>query len=158
VLGAGGAALAVVHGLNSAGVAAIRVANRDSARAAALAARFGGGPGATIEPVDWEQRSACVAGTDLVINTTSLGMVGQPGLDIDLSALKPGAIVDDIVYVPLETDLLRAARARGAVAVDGLGMLLHQAIPGFERWFGIRPVITAALRDSLENNIRASQR
>lgn len=155
VLGAGGAALAVVHGLKAAGVATIRIANRNSDRAAALCARFGTGAGARITPVDWEQRSARVAEADLVVNTTSLGMAGQPGLEIGLSALKRGAIVDDIVYVPLETDLLRAARAHGATPVDGLGMLLHQAVPGFERWFGIRPMITAALRDRLERDIRA---
>lgn len=150
VLGAGGAALAIIHGLRLRGVPRIMVANRDLNRARAIADRFG----PAIEPIPWEQRSAHVGLADLVVNTTSLGMVGQPALDIDLSALKATAIVDDIVYVPLETPLLREARRRGAVAVDGLGMLLSQAIPGFERWFGKTPAISGELRDLLENDIR----
>ena len=150
ILGAGGASLAIVHGLHRRGVARIMVANRDPARARALADRFGTG----IEAVAWEERSTLVAAADLIVNTTSLGMVGQPPLEIDLSALKATAIVDDIVYVPLETPLLAAARQRGATAVDGLGMLLNQAIPGFERWFGVRPVISPDLRAILENDIR----
>lgn len=89
------------------------------------------------------------------MNTTSLGMHGQPPLEIDLSALRPGTIVDDIVYVPLETPLLAEARRRGGIPVDGLGMLLHQAVPGFERWFGVRPQVTAALRAKLEADIPA---
>jgi shikimate dehydrogenase len=150
VLGAGGASLAIVHGLLNRGVARIMVANRDPARAKALADRFG----AVIETVAWDARSEQVGLADLIVNTTSLGMAGQPALDIDLSALKATAIVDDIVYVPLETPLLHAARQRGASAVDGLGMLLNQAIPGFERWFGTRPAISPELRLMLEADIR----
>jgi shikimate dehydrogenase len=150
VLGAGGASLAIVQGLRSRGVSRIIVANRDPARSKALATRFGD----CIEAIAWDERSAHVGLADLVVNTTSLGMVGQPALDIDLSALKATAIVDDIVYVPLETPLLQAARQRGALAVDGLGMLLNQAIPGFERWFGIKPVISPELRLMLEADIR----
>lgn len=149
ILGAGGASLAIVHGLRRRGVTQIMVANRDPARAKALADRFGPG----IEAVAWDGRSGHVGSADLIVNTTSLGMVGQPALEIDLSALRPTAIVDDIVYVPLETPLLAAARQRGAIAVDGLGMLLNQAIPGFERWFGLRPVISRQLRVLLEDDI-----
>lgn len=165
VLGAGGAALAIVHGLMAAGVARIGVANRDPARALALIARLGqdcapdGGPHrAAIAPVAWAERSAHVAGADLIVNTTSLGMAGQPPLEIDLDGMRPGTIVDDIVYVPLETALLGGARARGGVPVDGLGMLLNQAVPGFERWFGLRPLVTPALRHLLEADIQAGQR
>ena len=95
----------------------------------------------------FEQVGSLISSADLLVNTTSLGMKGQPPLEIELNSLKPGAAVCDIVYVPLETDLLRKARARGHAAIDGLGMLLHQAVPGFERWFGVKPKVTKALRD-----------
>jgi shikimate dehydrogenase len=96
--------------------------------------------------VPWEDRSAALAGCGLLVNTTSLGLTGKPPLEIDLAALPEDAVVADIVYSPLETDLLAAARARGHRCVDGLGMLLHQAVPGFERWFGVRPQVTPELR------------
>lgn len=149
ILGAGGAARAVVHGLVSRGVGRIILVNRSMARAEDLAAEFGAG----VEARGRSEAAALVATSDLIVNTTSLGMQCQPPLDLDLAGLRPGTIVDDIVYVPLETALLAEARARGGVPVDGLGMLLHQAIPGFERWFGVRPEVTPALRARLEADI-----
>jgi len=142
VLGAGGAARAILHGLLTEGASRILLANRTRARAEALAQAFG--PSVTV--VDWDDRHQALAGCGLLVNTTSLGMTGKDKLDIDLGALPADAVVADIVYSPLETELLAAARARGNRSVDGLGMLLHQAIPGFERWFGVRPEVTPALR------------
>lgn len=142
VLGAGGAARAVVWALTTRGFARIHVVNRTLSRAQALAERFG----PTVATAQPEALPALLAEADVLINTTSLGMEGQPPLQIDLAPLKKNAIVNDLVYVPLETPLLAAARARGLVAVDGLGMLLHQAAPGFERWFGAKPTVTPALR------------
>jgi shikimate dehydrogenase len=142
VLGAGGAARAIVFALTTRGFARIHVVNRTVARAAALAERFG----PTVLPAETEALPGLLAEADMLVNTTSLGMEGQPPLEIDLAPLKKAAIVNDLVYVPLATPLLAAARARGLVAVDGLGMLLHQAVPGFERWFGARPTVTPALR------------
>lgn len=152
VLGAGGAARSVAFGLKSRGVGRIIVVNRSRERAEALASALG----APLEAGDWESRSALVATADLIVNTTALGMKGQPPLDIDLSDLRPGAIVDDIVYVPLKTPLLAEAERRGATVVDGLGMLLHQAVPGFARWFGTTPTVTPALRALLEVDIPKS--
>lgn len=142
VLGAGGAARAVVAALQDCGAVQIRLANRSPQRSEALIADLGG----TIEAVDWAQRAAALAGAVLVVNTTTLGMTGQPPLDLDLAELGPGAAVFDIVYTPLETPLLQSARRRGLQAVDGLGMLLHQARPGFRAWFGVDPVVDAPLR------------
>jgi shikimate dehydrogenase len=142
VLGAGGAARAVAAGLLDRGVPRLLVTNRTAQRAREVAALDPD----RIAVVPWDEREAALAGVDLLVNATSLGMAGQAPLAIDLAALPPGAIVADIVYAPLETPLLAAARARGLRAVDGLGMLLHQAVPGFERWFGVRPVVTPALR------------
>lgn len=152
VLGAGGAARAVIHGLAERGLERIILVNRSPERAVELAAAF---PKA-VEARPWRDIATLVGESDLIVNTTSLGMRGQPPLEIDLSALRPGTIVDDIVYVPLETPLLAQARRRGGVPVDGLGMLLHQAVPGFERWFGVRPQVTAALRAKLEADIPAA--
>ncbi|MGE7473523.1 shikimate dehydrogenase, partial [Bosea sp. NPDC003192] len=134
ILGAGGAARAVIHGLAERGVGRILLVNRSAERAVELAAAFPRG----VEARAWQEVPALVGESDLIVNTTSLGMHGQPPLEIDLSTLRPGTIVDDIVYVPLETRLLAEARRRGGIPVDGLGMLLHQAVPGFERWFGVR--------------------
>lgn len=142
VLGAGGAARAVVAALADAGIPEIRLVNRSPERAERLAAEIGGP--VRVEP--WERRAAALDGAALLVNTTTLGMAGQPALDLDLAALPDGAVVNDIVYAPLETDLLRAAKARGATAVDGLGMLLWQAVPGFEAWYGVRPEVTDELR------------
>ncbi|KUL95194.1 shikimate dehydrogenase [Bosea sp. WAO] len=152
ILGAGGAARAVVHGLAERGVGRIILVNRSPARAQELAADFG----ANVEARRWDEADGLVAESDLIVNTTSLGMQGQPPLELDLAGLRLGTIVDDIVYVPLETALLAEARARGGLPVDGLGMLLHQAIPGFERWFGVRPQVTPALRARLEADIPAA--
>ena len=141
VLGAGGAARGILYGLLEAGVQRILLTNRTRARAEALAEAFG----PRVEVIDWEARNAALPGCGLLINATSLGMTGHQLLSVDVSALPDGAVVADIVYVPLETPLLRDARARGLATVDGLGMLLHQAVPGFERWFGVRPEVTPAL-------------
>jgi shikimate dehydrogenase len=142
VLGAGGAARAVVAALLDAGVPELRLVNRDATRAERLAADFGD----RVRVRSWDGRAAALVETRLLVNATSLGMAGAPPLDLTLDALTPGAVVDDIVYVPLETPLLRAARARGLTAVDGLGMLLHQGRPGFAAWFGVMPEVTPELR------------
>jgi shikimate dehydrogenase len=141
VLGAGGAARAVVWGLMQRGFA-VRIANRTRERAQALADRFGGDTAAH----DLTEAARLLSDCWLVVNTTSLGMTGKDELPLGLDRLRPDAVVTDIVYVPLETALLAEARARGNRTVDGLGMLLHQAVPGFERWFGVRPTVTPALR------------
>jgi len=141
VLGAGGAARAVCVGLADAGVAEIRLANRTESRAARVADELTG-----IQTVAWEARTKALDGVGLLVNTTTLGMTGAAPLDIALDALPGAAVVTDIVYAPLETPLLAAARARGNTCVDGLGMLLHQARPGFAAWFGHEPDVTEALR------------
>lgn len=143
VLGAGGASRAIIHALKQRGFGDIRVVNRTVARAQELADQFG--PGVTAHPQ--AATSELLGDATLLINTTVLGMHGNEGLPADPAALPDHAIVTDIVYVPLETPLLAAARMRGLKTVDGLGMLLHQAVPGFERWFGHRPEVTASLRD-----------
>lgn len=151
VLGAGGAARAVLYGLKQRGVAEILVVNRTLERAQSLATHFG----PPLRALPWSDLQAALAGSGLLVNTTSLGMAGQPALDIDLAPLPREALVTDIVYVPLETPLLALARERGHPIVDGLGMLLYQAVPGFERWFGVRPNVTAGLRALIEADIRA---
>ena len=145
VLGAGGAARAVCTALIDCGATEIRLVNRTTARAAALADAL---PGLKERCViaDWKARDAALAGAGLLVNTTVLGMTGQPPLELDLAGLPVDATVNDIVYVPLETDLLAQARQRGNPAVDGLGMLLHQARPGFRAWFGVDPVVDDDLR------------
>ena len=151
VLGAGGAARAVVYALLSRGYEIVLI-NRTLERAQVLADSFGEGVRATPQ-------SAIVgelANTDLLVNTTALGMAGKPALELDVSALNQRALVHDIVYVPLETDLLRQARLRGHQTIDGLGMLIHQAVPAFERWFGARPKPDTALRALLEADIVAA--
>jgi shikimate dehydrogenase len=147
VLGAGGSARAITAALLDAGCPKVTLVNRTPARAEALAAALGG-------PVAVAERPP-LAGAALLVNTTSLGMQGQPPLEIDLAALPAGAVVADIVYVPRETALLAAARARGLVAVEGLGMLLHQARPGFAEWFGVQPVVDQELRDFVGGDIPA---
>ena len=143
LLGAGGAARAIAVALLDAGVPELRLANRTASRAAALAVELG----LRVRPVAWADRASALAGSALLVNSTTMGMSGQAPLDLDLSRLPRQAVVYDIVYVPLETPLLAAARARGNAAVDGLGMLLHQARPGFAAWFGREPEVDAALRD-----------
>jgi len=145
VIGAGGAARAVVAALLDDGAREIRLVNRTPARATALAKALGG----NVLGVVWDQRSAALAGAALLVNATSLGMEGQPALELSLDALPREAVVNDIVYVPLETPLLAAARARGHAAVDGLDMLLHQGRPGFAAWFGVMPLVTPALRRAM---------
>jgi shikimate dehydrogenase len=140
VLGAGGAARAVVAALRDEGVA-VTVANRTRERAEALARDLPG-----LATIDWTARSAALADHALLVNTTSLGMIGHAALALDLDQAQPELAVADIVYVPLETPLLAAARVRGMRAVEGLGMLLHQAVPGFAAWFGVTPVVDDELR------------
>ena len=142
VLGAGGAGRAVLHGLLAEGASRILLANRTSGRAQELADAFG--PAVTV--VDWRERDRALLGCGLLVNATSLGMTGKEALDLDLALLPSDAAVADLVYSPLETRLLAAARGRDNRAVDGLGMLLHQAVPGFERWFGVHPEVTDELR------------
>lgn len=143
VFGAGGACRAVIASLLETGCPEIRLSNRTRARADALRAEFG----AKVVVYDWVQAGNMLEGAKTVINTTALGMVGKPEFRIPLDGLSPDAVVTDIVYTPLETELLKQARAIGCRTVDGLGMLLHQAVPGFERWFGTRPEVTEDLRD-----------
>jgi shikimate dehydrogenase len=145
VLGAGGAARAVVAALLDQGAREVRLVNRTPERATKLAKELGG----EVRGVLWEKRTDALSGAGLLVNATSLGLEGQPALELPLDALPTEAIVNDIVYVPLETPLLAAARARGNRCVDGLGMLLHQAAPGFEAWFGVKPEIDDGLRQAI---------
>ena len=145
VLGAGGSARAILFALLDAGAPEVRLANRTRGRAEELAGEFG--PRVTV--VDWAERASMLADAGLLLNTTSLGMVGQPPLEIALDELPTSAVVYDIVYAPLETQLLADARRRSVRAVDGLGMLLHQAVPSFEAWFGVRPEVDQVLRDKV---------
>jgi shikimate dehydrogenase len=146
VLGAGGAARAILVALQSRGIGTIHLLNRTLETAQALSRELG--PGIEPHPLDWFGQGAPQAG--LVVNTTSIGMHGTRFAELDLSLLPGQALVTDIVYVPLETPLLVDARARGLRTVDGLGMLLHQAVPGFEAWFGVRPTVTPELRARIE--------
>jgi shikimate dehydrogenase len=146
VLGAGGGARAVIASLIAQGAPEIRVFNRTLARAESLAREMG----ATLRVLPWEERSAALSDAALLVNTTSQGMVGQPPLAISLDRLPREAVVSDIVYVPRETMLLRIARARGNRTVDGLGMLLHQAVPAFRAFYGVTPSVTPALRCAIE--------
>jgi len=142
VLGAGGAARAVITALIDAGVTEISLSNRTLARAYDVAQYIGG----NVAVVPWEARDTAAEGVTLLVNTTTLGMTGKAPLEMDIRALADDAVVTDIVYAPLQTPLLASAHARGLTTVDGLGMLLHQARPGFEAWFGVRPEVTADLR------------
>ncbi len=142
VLGAGGAARAILVALADAGVPEILLSNRTKPKAEALKAEFG----TRIKVVDWVQAGNVIEDAKVVVNTTSLGMSGQPELRVPLDGLQPGTVVNDLVYTPLETEFLKTAQQRGCVAVDGLGMLLHQAVPGFERWFGRTPKVDDDLR------------
>ncbi len=145
VFGAGGAARAVVAALIEVGMREIRISNRTGARAENLKSHFG----SKLVIHDWLQAGAMLEGAATVVNTTSLGMVGKPEFRVPLDALMPGAVVTDLVYAPLITPFLREAADRGCITVDGLGMLLHQATPGFERWFGQRPPVDAAARQAV---------
>ena len=149
LLGAGGAARGIVYGMLEAGVGEVRVANRTLARAEEIARHFG----PKVKALGWAEAAGAASDAGVLVNTTSLGMTKTGPLDFDVSRLPDDATVADIVYVPLETELLRQARARGLVAVDGLGMLLHQAVPGFAKWFGVTPEVTSELRDVLVRDI-----
>ena len=149
ILGAGGAARAIIAGLQERNIEKITIVNRTRERAEELALMSGG----QVAVAEWPKLSVQLESADLVVNTTSLGMSGQPDLDLSLDPLGRNALVTDIVYVPLETNLLKQARLRGNPVVDGLGMLLHQAVPGFEHWFGKRPVVTDELRYLVEDHI-----
>jgi shikimate dehydrogenase len=142
LLGAGGAARAIAAALADAGVPDIRVVNRTFERALALAQTMDG----PLTALPWVEREEALEDAGLLINATRLGMTGEEPLDIDVAGLPDGAVVYDIVYAPLETPLLADARALGLTAVDGLGMLLHQAAPGFAAWFGVTPEVTPELR------------
>ncbi len=152
VLGAGGSARAVVFGLIERGVRRIYVANRTLERAWALRALFG----EAVEPAGWDAAAALVDGVGLLVNTTTLGMKGQPALTVDIGRMRGDAVVADLVYVPLETGLLSAARARGLRVADGLGMLLHQAVRPFETWFGVRPRVSPELRALIDADLAQS--
>jgi shikimate dehydrogenase len=143
VLGAGGSSRAVVFGLIERGIKRVHLANRTLDRARALADQFG----ANVHPLAWDAIGDLLPRAGLLVNTTSLGMHGQPPLELDTGRLPPHAVVADLVYVPLETPLLASARGHGLKTADGLGMLLHQAVRGFELWFGRRPEVTSELRD-----------
>ncbi len=145
VFGAGGAARAVVAALIEVGAPEIRIANRTRARADALRSDFG----AKVHVHDWVQAGNLLDDAATVVNTTALGMTGKPDFKVPLDALNPRAVVNDLVYTPLKTGLLIEAEEAGCTVVDGLGMLLHQAAPGFERWFGTRPEVDAATRDAV---------
>jgi shikimate dehydrogenase len=149
VLGAGGASRAVVFGLLERGIKRVHLTNRTVDRARALADQFG----ASVHPVAWEAIDDLLPRAGLLVNATSLGMHGQPALQLDVSLLPSLAVVADLVYVPLETPLLAAARGRGLKTADGLGMLLHQAVRGFDLWFGRRPEVTPALRALVEADL-----
>ncbi len=145
VLGAGGAARAVVVALRDAGAPEILISNRTRLRAEALQQEFG----RKLRVVDWVQAGNMLEHAATVVNTTSLGMAGKPQLRVPLDGLQKGAVVTDLVYAPLRTRLLEEAEAMGCITVDGLGMLLHQAVPGFERWFGVRPQVDAETREAV---------
>ncbi len=152
VLGAGGAARAIVHGFLDAGVGEVRVFNRTRARAETLAGQFG----PRVKVFDWSEREIGSRDSAVLVNTTIIGMNGVGTLDIDLAGFDRECVVSDIVYVPLETELLRGAKSQGLRTVDGLGMLLHQGVPGFEKWFGVRPEVTDELRRFIVADIEAS--
>ncbi|PRX08347.1 UNVERIFIED_ORG: shikimate dehydrogenase [Martelella mediterranea] len=152
VLGAGGGARSVAMALKQRGISHIHIVNRTLARASELAARLGD----RVDAHDMDRLSDVMAGAGLFVNTTSLGMKGGSVPDIDFSSLSANAVVTDIVYVPLETPILKQAKAHGLKTVDGLGMLLHQAVPGFEKWFGTRPEVDAGLRDEIIADLEAN--
>lgn len=145
VLGAGGAARAVLHSLLDAGVPEIILANRTEERARELASYFG----RKIVVAKWNDIEDIAGAVDTVVNSTSLGMIGQPALGFEGQRLRSEGLVTDLVYNPLETDLLKTGKAKGCATVDGLGMLLHQAVPGFEAWFGARPQVDNELREKV---------
>jgi shikimate dehydrogenase len=152
VLGAGGSSRAVIFGLLERGIKRIHLSNRTRERADALAQSFG----PRVQVIDWAGIGEVVPRAGLLVNTTSLGMKGQPALEVDVSRLPVDATVADLVYVPLRTELLKSAAGRGLKTADGLGMLLHQAVRGFELWFGQRPQVTPSLRTLVETDLTAA--
>ena len=149
ILGAGGASRAAAYGLSQRGMS-VALANRTVSKAEEMARHFGG-----MSAYGLDALPGLLADADILVNTTSLGMVGKPPLEVDISTLKPAAVVYDVIYVPLETRLIKDAKAKGHRTVDGLGMLLHQAVHGFQRWFGHVPEVTGELRELLIADIRA---
>lgn len=149
MLGAGGSSRAMLFGLLQRGFGTIHLANRTRERADVLARQFG----ERVRPINWGEIGGVLPGAKLLVNTTSLGMKDQPPLDLDVGRLPSDAVVADLVYIPLHTPLLSAARARGLRTADGLGMLLHQAVGGFTLWFGKRPVVTKDLRTLVEADL-----
>lgn len=152
ILGAGGAARAIVYGFLEAGVPEVRVFNRSTERAEAMAKDFG----PRVKAMPWDQRSRASTEASVLVNTTSVGLKGAGSLEMDFTDFHPDCIISDIVYVPLETPLIREARRHGLRTVDGLGMLLHQAVPGFEKWFGVRPEVTDELYEKIAADIEAT--
>jgi shikimate dehydrogenase len=150
VLGAGGGSRAVCYGLMQEGAREIRLVNRTFGRAKGLANEFGG----PLKALLWEQRHDALEGAALVVNATSQGMVGQPALDLRLDKLSKTALAADIIYIPLETPFLAAARQRGNRTANGLGMLLHQGRPAWKMWFGIEPIVTAELRALVKKSLK----
>ena len=150
VIGGGGGARAICYALLAEGASEIRLVNRTTARAEALADELGG----PIKVLSWDQRNDVLDGAAMLVNTTSQGMVGMPALDLSVAALPTDALVSDIIYTPLETPLLEAARLRGNDTVNGLGMLLHQGKPAWRMWFGVEPDVTDELRMKMEASIR----
>ena len=153
ILGAGGAARAIVYGFLEAGVPEVRVFNRTRTRAEVLAQQLG----PRVKVYDWAERTKRAREAAVLVNTTSIGLGGDGSVDVDLSQVNDACVVSDIVYVPLETPLLAQAQARGLRTVDGLGMLLHQAVPGFETWFGVRPEVTEELRTIIVSDIEGTK-
>jgi shikimate dehydrogenase len=151
VLGAGGAARAIVYGFLQAGVSEVRVFNRSAERSAALAADFG----VRVKPFDWSRREEKSRAASVIVNTTSLGLKHVGDVGIDFARFHPATVVSDIVYAPLATAFLQSAALHGLTTVDGLGMLLHQAVPGFERWFGLRPEVDETLYRLVADDIAA---
>lgn len=151
IIGAGGASRAIIYSFLARGFDTIHILNRTLSRAQNLAEQFGD----KIKPGPLDTFEALLPTVDTLVNTSSLGMEGQPPLELNLDNLSPETTVTDIVYTPLETELLENARARGNACVDGLGMLLHQAVPGFEKWFGKRPTVNPELRDHILAHLNA---
>lgn len=152
VIGAGGGSRAVCYGLLREGATEIRLVNRTRERADIIAAELGG----PITVLPWTARHEALDGVAMAVNTTSQGMIGQPALDLQLDRLPRDALAADIIYIPLETPFLAAARARGNRTINGLGMLLHQGRPAWRMWFGVEPQVTPELRERMERSIRAT--